>query len=484
MKKAAILTTLLLVMSASAAAFESAQGGYIVNDTKAMATVNSQKTFAMLSEGNDPVVNMVSFFTPEDVKNATEQELSAAKFEELYQQMALLQRSQLKLDRKPADMVDFNKYAKAKLPGSLVIYNNEEKFADIKPDLHIEKIGKNNAISYTYYLKKDTQVSAISNTFLTANNRLYLLTTMNKVAEAAVEKPEEETPEAGKKLKELAEAPNIFKKDAEDKITDEEKKPELNPKEFTPVAANEVSAALKKQIWQKQVSFVKGIKFTAPSDKQETFGFKDSYYGKQVNLPEDWVYTQIKIDKNEATGLLTIASPLNTVRYITNEAMKDSFNLYQDNSKNLDKSLDTAMDPNLKKDSENYTKAHGYLEQLEQLLVTGSFKVNDPELGKMLSNPMAVKMEAYGFLNAGLEKLKKNPLPQFKLNDYQLDVQAKDEKALIDLSADVTALEDINLDGNAKFAARKDAWMILLYAKKKDQKLDDILEKSLKDWQF
>lgn len=496
MKKSALITALLLAMSASAAAYDCPMGGYSLDDSKAMGIVNSQKTFAMYSENKqDPIVHMVSYFTPEDVKTATNQELSAAKFEEMYQQMALLQRSRLKLDRKPTGMVDLKKYAEAQLPGSLVIFNTEERFEDIKPDLHIEKIGKNNAISYSYYLKKDKKVTGMTSTFLTLNDRLYLLSTINDIAEPEATKPEaeEEAPEAGKKLREYGEeAKKIFGEATEVEESKDEKakapKPESTDKNdkkvFAPVEASEVAENIKKQLWQKQLKFLKSVKFVKPVDQKLPFGFTDSYYGKQVNLPDDWAYAQIKVDKNDAVGLVTIATPLKTVRYITNDAMQDTRNLLSKSSEGIDKAIGEVVEKDHDKNSEDYQKARNYIKQLDQLLVTGSFQVNDPELGKMLSDPKVLKAEAYGFLKTGLERWKAEPMPEVKLNDYTLEIEAKDNKALLNLAADVTVMKDINLNGNLKAAARKDACMLLFFAKQKDTPLEEILEKALKEWQF
>lgn len=474
MKKTAIIAGLLLAMGTTAQAFDCAEGGYSVNDKKALAIFNSQKTFGMFSEEKGvSMANMISVLTPEDVKQATEQDLSVKKFDELCGQLELLQRSQLKLDRKPVDMVDLEKYAQAQLPGTLIIYNTGDKFADIKPELRIDKIGKNKAITYTYFLKKDETISSLSNSFLVANDKLYILSTISDAAPAPVEsKEEEEAPEAGKKLKEFKTLPDF-------EVKDEEEEPA-----YAPLNADKVAKEIKQELWKKQLAFVKGVKFKTPAKANGEFGFTDPYYGRKFLLPEDWAYTQIKVDKNGAVGYMNIASPLSMIRYATNKAMHDSLELYSKQEKDLDKTMDKALEAEYNKDTDQYKLAHSYLEQLEQIVVTGSFKAEDAELAKMLSNPMAVQLEAQVFLKGGLERLKANPYPFLKLNDYTLDVKASDGKALIDVGADLTVLEDINLAGNAKLAAKNNAIMLLMFAKQKALETNKILEKSLKEYEF
>lgn len=474
MKKTAIIAGLLLAMGTTAQAFDCAEGGYSVNDKKALATFQSQKTFGMFNNENEASsANMISFLNAEDVKQATEQELSVKKFEELCSQLELLQRSQLKLDRKPVDLVDLEKYAQAQLPGTLIIYNTGDKFADIKPELRLDKIGKNKAITYTYFLKKDEKISSLSNSFLMANDKLYIISTISEAAPAPVEaKDEEEAPEAGKKLKEFKTMPDF-------EVKEEEAEPAI-----VPLKADKVEAKLKQELWKKQLAFVKGVKFKTPAEAKKEFGFTDPYYGRRFLLPEDWAYTQIKVDKNGAVGYMNIASPLSMIRYATNKAMHNSLEIYSKSEADFDKTLDKALEPSYEKNTDNYKLAHSYLEQLEQIVITGSFKAEDAELAKMLSNPLVVQLEAQGFLKTGLERLKANPYPFLKLNDYTLNVKATEGKALIDVGADLTLLEDMNLTGNAKLAAKNNAIMLLMFAKQKSLETPKILEKSLKEYEF
>ena len=471
MKKSALITAVLLSCTLPVFAYESEEGGYAVNDQKAIATINSQKSFAMV-EGDQAhtSLKMVNYFKPEDIQKATEKEFTTEKFNKLYDQLTLLDKAELKLDRLPLEILDLEKYAEAEIPGSLVIFNTpkEDSEQSVKPELRIDKIKDQKTMSYTCYFQDKEQYLGLTSSFLTKNNQLYLVTTVNRLEEAKT-KEEKEEPAPGDKLRSYNETPEKA--------------------QVKPVEADKVPQSLQAKQWKQQTAFIQALQFKAPVKATKPFGYKDDIYGKQVNLPEDWIYSQFRIDKDKyaqapGKGVITIASPLSSIRYAANEALQESLGLYEKQDESADQLMEGVMEEGYSKNSENGKKLHTYLEQLDQVLITGSFEMIDKDLAEMLNNPLTLRLETYSLLKAVLDKIKANPTPELKLNDYDLKVNTNDNKALVTLGLDVTALEDINLDGQTKLAAKNDGLMLLVYAKQKDHSTDEILQKALEEWQF
>ena len=463
MKKTALVLAATLLASSSAYAYENLNGGYIVNDSKATATINSQKTFGYVNTQNKiPDFHMVNYFTPAEVKEITGAEFTQEKFQALYEQLAPLDRSQIALAKLPLDMLDLRKYAESHAKGSFLLLNTDEKFQGIKANIRFDKLGKNKTMTFSYLFKQENNYLSCDTSFLTANDRLYLLTSVNSTDPVLPTTDKEDVLDA-----------TVRKEPLKEKIKEKGK--------LKPVDADQVDNAILNNLWKKHLLFVKGFKTQAPVETKASFGYVDANYGKKVNLPDDWAYTQLRLEKEEGNGIITISAPLDSIRYAANDSLSESLGLYN-NKKDVD--MDQVTNGNLDEDTLNRLWAHDFLQKMDSVLITGSFQVKDKDLTEMLNNPLSLRLEAYTFLKGGLEHLKKHPTVDFQLNDYDLDVKTSRTSGLVNINADMTLLQDVNLDGQARMAISDDALLMLVFAKQKDQASEELLQQAIDAWQF
>lgn len=486
MKKITALAAVLVLCAAHASAYENSYAGYSVKDGQpyykleakkvyAYTNISSKKVYQNEDDLKNTAVNIVNYYTAEDMEQILGEKFSTVYFDAEYEKLALLERSQLNPKTVPAPLLELDKYAEHDSNGNLTIQSKvlKEKLEKLTPLIKTGKIAGKKTITISYLYKQGDVLVKIDTSLVSANDRLYLLSTVNTDQDLYAPKKDEKDADA-----DIDDINTDEESDENDEAKTEPKsaasaKEEMEKAlEVENVFVRDVPAETMQCFDKAHTDLLKGFKAFAPTSTPKAIGFTDAAAGKSVQLPDDWFYGQLNLKyKDKGTFYLTLASSMKEMQY---DSIYSILAIPQ-------------ADPEYqKKVTELYSSgARNVLEHWNHLLVTVSVdNINDAEAKELLATPVANKLAVESFINDGLQRLKGFSNDYFALKDYKTNFDFTQEKALIGINADTDLLKDFAYNNKILLSCNQKAATAMLFIAKNGVETEKSLEQQVNKWHF
>ncbi len=492
MKKITALAAVLVLCAAHASAYENSYAGYSVKDGQpyykleakkvyAYTNISSKKAYQNEEDLKNTAVNIVNYYTAEDMEQILGEKFSTAYFDAEYEKLALLERSQLNPKTVPAPLLELDKYAEHDSNGNLTIQSKvlKEKLEKLTPLIKTGKIAGKKAITISYLYKQGDVLVKIDTSLVSANDRLYLLSTVNTDQDLYAPKKDEKSADADADIDETDTDEENEEAKTEPKSAASVKEEMEKALEVENVFVRDVPAETMQRFDKAHTDLLKGFKAFAPTSTPKAISFTDAAAGKSVQLPDDWFYGQLNLRyKDKGTFYLTTASSMKQMQDVA--ANTDYDNIYS-------VFAIPASDPEYQqKFMDLYTSGmRNVLEHWNHLLVTVSVdNINDAEAKELLATPVANKLAVESFINDGLQRLKGFGNDYFALNDYKTNFDFTQEKALIGINADTQLLKDFAYNNKILLSCNQKAATAMLFIKKTDVETEKSLEQQVNEWHF
>lgn len=484
MKKITALAAALVLCAAHASAYENSYAGYSVKDGQpyykleakkvyAYTNISSNKAYQNEEDLKNTAVNIVNYYTAEDMEQILGEKFSTAYFDAEYEKLALLERSQLNPKTVPAPLLELEKYAEHDSNGNVTIQSKvlKEKLDQLTPVIKVGKIAGKKAITISYIYKQSDVLFKIDTSMVSANDRLYLLSTVNSDQDVYAPKKDEKAADADTDIDDIEDI------DTEDAASIKEAVEKALQVEN--VALRDIPAATMQRFDKAHTDLLKGFKAFVPTSTPKAISFTDTAVGKSVQLPDDWFYGQLNLRyKDKGTFYLTMASSMKQMQEVA--ANTDYDNIYS-------VLAIPASDPEYQqKFMELYTSGmRNVLEHWNHLLVTVSVdNINDADAKELLATPVANKLAVESIINDGLQRIKGFSNDYFALKDYKTNYDFTKEKALIGINADTQLLKDFAYNNKILLSCNQKAATAMLFIKKIDVETEKSLEQQVNEWHF
>lgn len=500
MKKITALAAVLVLCAAHASAYENSYAGYSVKDGQpyykleakkvyAYTNISSKKVYQNEEDLKNTAVNIVNYYTAEDMEQILGEKFSTAYFDAEYEKLALLERSQLNPKTVPAPLLELDKYAEHDSNGNVTIQSKvlKEKLDQLTPVIKVGKIAGKKAITISYIYKQSDVLFKIDTSMVSANDRLYLLSTVNSDQDVYAPKKDEKAADADTDV-DIDDIEDIDTDEAgsEDKAAKTKPQDAASIKEAVEkalqvenVTLRDIPAETMQRFDKAHTDLLKGFKAFAPTSTPKAIGFTDAVAGKSVQLPDDWFYGQLNLRyKDKGTFYLTMASSMKQMQEVA--ANTDYDNVYSVLA------IPQADPEYQKKVTDLYTSGmRNILEHWNHLLVTVSVdNINDADAKELLATPVANKLAVESLINDGLQRLKGFSNEYFALKDYKTNFDFTQEKALIGINADTDLLKDFAYNNKILLSCNQKAATAMLFIKKTDVETEKALEQQLNEWHF
>lgn len=492
MKKITALAAALVLCAAHASAYENSYAGYSVKDGQpyykleakkvyAYTNISSKKAYQNEEDLKNTAVNIVNYYTAEDMEQILGEKFSAAYFDAEYEKLALLERSQLNPKTVPAPLLELDKYAEHDSNGNLTIQSKvlKEKLEKLTPLIKTGKIAGKKAITISYLYKQSDVLVKIDTSLVSANDRLYLLSTVNTDQDLYAPKKDEKSADADADIDETDTDEENEEAKTEPKSAASVKEEVEKALEVENVFVRDVPAETMQRFDKAHTDLLKGFKAFAPTSTPKDISFTDAAAGKSVQLPDDWFYGQLNLRyKDKGTFYLTTASSMKQMQEVA--ANTDFDNIYS-------VFAIPASDPEYQqKFMDLYTSGmRNVLEHWNHLLVTVSVdNINDADAKELLATPVANRLAVESFINDGLQRLKGFGNDYFALKDYKTNFDFTQEKALIGINADTELLKDFAYNNKILLSCNQKAATAMLFIKKTDVETEKALEQQVNEWHF
>lgn len=492
MKKITALAAVLVLCAAHASAYENSYAGYSVKDGQpyykleakkvyAYTNISSKKVYQNEEDLKNTAVNIVNYYTAEDMEQILGEKFSTAYFDAEYEKLALLERSQLNPKTVPAPLLELDKYAEHDSNGNLTIQSKvlKEKLEKLTPLIKTRKIADKKAITISYLYKQGDVLVKIDTSLVSANDRLYLLSTVNTDQDLYAPKKDKKSADADADIDETDTDEENEEAKTEPKNAASVKEEMEKALEVENVFVRDVPAETMQRFDKAHTDLLKGFKAFAPTSTPKAISFTDTAVGKSVQLPDDWFYGQLNLRyKDKGTFYLTTASSMKQMQDVA--ANTDYDNIYS-------VFAIPASDPEYQqKFMDLYTSGmRNVLEHWNHLLVTVSVdNINDAEAKELLATPVANKLAVESFINDGLQRLKGFGNDYFALKDYKTNYDFTKEKALIGINADTQFLKDFAYNNKILLSCNQKAATAMLFIKKTDVETEKSLEQQVNEWHF
>lgn len=492
MKKITALAAVLVLCAAHASAYENSYAGYSVKDGQpyykleakkvyAYTNISSKKVYQNEEDLKNTAVNIVNYYTAEDMEQILGEKFSTAYFDAEYEKLALLERSQLNPKTVPAPLLELDKYAEHDSNGNLTIQSKvlKEKLEKLTPLIKTGKIAGKKAITISYLYKQGDVLVKIDTSLVSANDRLYLLSTVNTDQDLYAPKKDEKSADADADIDETDTDEENEEAKTEPKSAASVKEEMEKALEVENVFVRDVPAETMQRFDKAHTDLLKGFKAFAPTSTPKAISFTDTAVGKSVQLPDDWFYGQLNLRyKNKGTFYLTMASSMKQMQDVA--ANTDYDNIYS-------VFAIPASDPEYQqKFMDLYTSGmRNVLEHWNHLLVTVSVdNINDADAKELLATPVANRLAVESIINDGLQRMKGFSNEYFALKDYKTNYDFTKEKALIGINADTQLLKDFAYNNKILLSCNQKAATAMLFIKKTDAETEKSLEQQVNEWHF
>lgn len=513
-KKTAALALTLLLMSSSAYAYENAAAGYSVKTKNPMVTVESQKFYGFTDVASNKIDNLdqdanamhiVNYFNADEMEKIVGEKFSTEYFNKQYEKLALLQRSELNIKTLPIPLMDFDKYAVNENSTNIVLENYylKKMIGDVERHISIDKFGKNKGISSTAYIKQAYGLTIARTTAVSANDKLYMLTTTENHPGYFLpdELKEDSQVEADSKIKEAidkgeaidteavgvddaSEADYPVEIDQQAKTVGDLKKlfkiENVNPAELDP--------KLIKDFDKKHNKFVKSVKFSVPSGAVKKLSYYEASFKKDIVLPDDWFYAQTRVADKDMDFNMTMSASVPMMQKLASNF--DVMSLYSifvelDDSVPLESAKAEVGD---KAADELIKNAKAAFAGFDSMLMTGSITSMDKEfkqeIANMYSDPEGAEFSAMMFLDDTFSRLHGFSNEYITLEDYNYDVKVSKDKAKLGMNVGVGLFKELHFENNFRIASSLDSATFLWLLKNKNADVEPEISSVVDQWQF
>lgn len=494
MKKITALAAALVLCAAHASAYENSYAGYSVKDGQpyykleakkvyAYTNISSKKAYQNEEDLKNTAVNIVNYYTAEDMEQILGEKFSTAYFDAEYEKLALLERSQLNPKTVPAPLLELEKYAEHDSNGNVTIQSKvlKEKLDQLTPVIKVGKIAGKKAITISYIYKQSDVLFKIDTSMVSANDRLYLLSTVNSDQDVYAPKKDEKAADADTDVDIDTDEAGSEDKAAKTKPQDAASIKEAVEKamQVENVALRDIPAETMQRFDKAHTDLLKGFKAFAPTSTSKAISFTDAAAGKSVQLPDDWFYGQLNLKyKDKGTFYLTLASSMKEMQEVAANTDYDSVYSVL--------AIPQADPEYQKKVTELYSSgARNVLQHWNHLLITASVdNITDAEIKELLSTPVANRLAVESFISEGLQRMKGFSNEYFALKDYKTNFDFTQEKALIGINADTELLKDFAYNNKILLSCNQKAATAMFFIKKTDVETEKSLEQQVNEWHF
>lgn len=519
MKKTALITAVLLCATASAGAYQNSYAGYSVKDGQPFMKVETRNTYSYSASSSavdldkldekKQSLHVVQYFTAEEMAKVLEEPFSAAYFAKEYEKLALLERSELSLKTMPTPMLEDERYLKvlagddenteAALLDNALVKQIKEK---LKPTLSLSQINGQKVINVTYLYKQQDRYACLKTSLLTANDRLYKLSTISFAEDPAKKKEEVEAaePDVDEEVLIFGDEDDAAEaKEKDEKAEQEETKVETPEEalnvalkkatEIENISASELPESLATDWEREHKRFLKGFKALTPSSEAAPLSYSDNISGKKVTLPQDWFYGQLEFTGTDITGNVTYAASLTNMLQLAKELRNDNYLLdlvaatseAEAEAANEPKA-ETALTEEQAKEVMKTT-----LDSIDAILMSGSLKSKNNDLADMfIGGSTANKLQLEMMLGETLKRLQSFSSPYFKLDKYGYQVDLTKDKADIKVNTDFSLLQELPRQAKLLLSSQAQTKLAtaLLWYHKPDYEAEKSLQEAIDSWHF
>lgn len=521
-KKTAALALTLLFMASSSYAYENAAAGYSVKTKNPMVTVESQKFYGFTDVSSKNIDNLnaedaiamhiVNYFNADEMEKVVGEKFSTEYFDKQYDKLALLQRSELNIKTLPIPLMDFDKYSASENSTNIVLENYylKKMIGDVERHISIEKYGKNKGITSTSYMKQAYNLTIARTTAVSANDKLYMLTTTENYPGYFLPKELKEDPQAETESK----INNIVNKEETadtivvDSVNDSTEIASASGNDYPVEVENQAKTVgdlkklfkidnvnpadlepkLVKDFDKKHSKFVKSVKFSEPVGEPKELSYYESAYKKNIVLPKDWFYAQTRIADKDMDFNMTMSASVPMMQKLA--AGFDVMSLHNiflglDDTIPLDVARAEVGD---KAADELVKNAKNAFANFDSMLVTGSVTSKDKEfkqeIAKMYAEPEGAEFSAMMFLDDTFSRLHGFSNEYIALEDYNYDVKVGKDKAKLDMNVGVGLFKELHFENNFRVATSLDSAAFLWLLRNKNAGIEPEVTKVVDQWQF
>lgn len=489
-RKTAAIGALMMLLALPAQAYENQAAGFSINDRSPQLTVQSIKSYSYTNDNfavkNPMAIYSIYHYSAAEAAELTGCSFSTAMFEKAYDDLALLQRSELSLGTVPMPLLDLQKYAGASVGGDSVVALGMVDFSKLKPEISIGKVRGRKVITLTYYIGQNDMITyAVKTSFASDNDILYILSSAAFKYDDKADKVGEATEEAPA----AAQNKDVRETAAGDSEEDLQKLKKILDIEY--LTEDQVDKSLVKFSENKHQKMLKDFRTFAPSGQQNALICHDSMTGKEMKLPKEWVYANYFINKKDMMPenvelSIGLAMPLKTAVKMA-ENNSEFIRQVSDGNENTNLDIKTGSQPG--RPAKEYMRL--LLSDYDTSLTTVSFKLLENEADANLfpgrnNESFFIKKYIAAVIDETMDELKKfRNKDIFRLNNYSYDIRTAPAKLYIDLDSNVTLLNDYSLDNLFRITYGKDntGSVLLLTEKDKAARAPEI-QQIIDSWQF
>lgn len=509
MKKSLFLGLTLAMLSSSAWAYTNAEAGYSIKNEATLQNVVEADNFyaytnypkvASLKAAQGQTLHVVGVLTDADMEKIIGEPFTTEYFNQQYENLALLGRCELDLRTIPVAMLDLANYEKAQeqnVFARLLTPQKELEAAEIvamqqaekkeaadkdkeaepseasqeeqpfEPWVRADKLGKHRVITISQYyhqqqgLKEHILVAHTS--LLSKDNKMYVLTTYNY---------ETATPQS-RRLEH-----KYFKESINERFPVAEAEKQLPLEPFAPKKKEDLNAKFSPELWQEHKDFVENFRYVDAKATKERLSFYDPVLEKSFALPKDWFYVQLKPEQQGVQDNLVLATSYSKFAQLFTEKKSTETAAVVEKLLLL---LNSEESPLLKLDKEGTLQL---AQNLDEMLVSSSFAIEDQDLAAILAQPQASQAEFELLLVSGMDRLHNMENGLYKIHSYGYETDFTKTQALADLEIRFELLDQYAYTSRLRFACQKDKGLLLSYIKKENLPNNTSLLEQIENWQF
>lgn len=476
MKKAILAAGLLALSCNLAYAYDNYADGYMLKGKAPDVTFNAKNLYGYydsnISEDNAYFTSAAHFITSlsaEEAKQYIGEAFSSAYFDEQYEKLALMQRSRISLQTVPISLIDLTKYADDNVLNSITVnnlrYNNLKESIDLSnSELRIDKIGKYKTITVTYFLKQADNPYIISTTFISDNDRLYILS--STYGELLLDKINKKTTETNRSAQELLSVNYVNK--------------------------NELTKDLLDKAWSQHKEFLRSFKSVPVNNvAADQVSYKDKIVNKNIDLPDTWLYQCSNFKDTSIKGQVMVAMPVSMLYNLSQDEVIYNLacDLFDDltfiDDENEVFTTEQARQIALKNQDNIIGIGNAVFKNIDDIFIVASFKSEYDDFKDFTDKPLETKLSFTGLLEEGFQYITAKENDYFKINDYIYDIDFDHSKGKVDIKADINYFKDNPVDTRIKFICdKKDKGSFVLLLHKQNSSDITELSKQINEWQF
>ncbi len=412
--------------------------GYIINEDLSLRKLADKKILSS---------HLIVYYEPQEFEEITKEKFSTQYFDEQYEKLALLERSGLNITMFDIGILKFLEHdsdTKNMLFLKKLLKNSEDG-ASLESKINIGKHGKYKTVTTSYRYRKHNDLNALDITMLSFNNKLFLLHSFYTEQDFFASEDDTDT--------------SILNR---------------NSHKISNVDAQDIDDETRNKIDEAHNNFVKTLKQIKPTAEKQQLYFYDKNLKKNIQLPQDWFYTQLKINEKEASGHVTLAA--NIAKAWQEPYVTRVYELYSKDNKN------NGLHTEMKNDDKIDSHAKFVLDVLDSAVLIVSFKSD--EAASILDEALVKKSRTELLLKEAMENMKNSDSERFSLKNYDLSVNASEKKFILKVNSQISFYKNYDYDLKSNFFINDKYGSIFMYMNRKNGEIDPAINKLLTEYNF